>query len=599
MAASMGDAYYRRIVRALEARDFDPLALETCACELLRDEYPGLVPIPGGNDGGIDGAIADLDSASGAEPYPLVVTSEEDVVGNLTNGLKRYLALEGAARRAVVATSRALTPPRRRNLFAHAKKLGFILRQVYDQPALASRLYRSPSWTQQLLGVSGKPAALSALPPVETRPFVETELLGRAEDLEWLGSAVGDRVIVGQPGSGKSYLLHRAAREGHGLFLATRDEERIADAVRAEKPRAIFVDDSHLDPDILGRLRSLRRELGAELDLVAVTWPGSAEAVTEALGVVEPGVRRLELLTRHEIVDLLGSLGVEAVASVDELRVLADQASNRPGLAVTLARLWLEGDWVRVLRGDALRRAWLASLRRLVGEDVADLLAGLALGGRRGMATSELADVLGWSLRDIRRVAPRLAGSGLVRELSRGVLAVEPSILRPNLLGHAFFERTEAELPLGRILELAPNRGATAFEAVQAAAMGYPVPEELLHSLLVSSDVDPTGLVRDPALDAWRLFAKLSEKRAAWAFEQFPGDPSELADAALDSAPGASLALLLRKAAAWQGPLHSQPSHPLRKIQDWMRRIPHDAGDAIQRRLRIVRVARDLSDELG
>ena len=50
------DPLYRQIEQRLGER-LDPHLFERCAVELLREVYPGLVPVTGGDDGGMDGAI--------------------------------------------------------------------------------------------------------------------------------------------------------------------------------------------------------------------------------------------------------------------------------------------------------------------------------------------------------------------------------------------------------------------------------------------------------------------------------------------------------------------------------------------------------------
>lgn len=52
------DPLYRKIEERLGGT-LDPVLFERCAVDLLRDAYPGLTPVAGGGDAGMDGAIPD------------------------------------------------------------------------------------------------------------------------------------------------------------------------------------------------------------------------------------------------------------------------------------------------------------------------------------------------------------------------------------------------------------------------------------------------------------------------------------------------------------------------------------------------------------
>ena len=80
------DPFYRDIIEALNGK-LDPELFEQCATDLLRDIYPGLVPIRGGSDAGMDGAIGDTEGVA----FPLVATTQENVIGNFTKSLKSAL----------------------------------------------------------------------------------------------------------------------------------------------------------------------------------------------------------------------------------------------------------------------------------------------------------------------------------------------------------------------------------------------------------------------------------------------------------------------------------------------------------------------------
>ena len=51
--------------------ELDPKVFEDCVADLIRNTYPGTVPVRGGSDHGFDGAVADGEG----EPYPLIVTT--------------------------------------------------------------------------------------------------------------------------------------------------------------------------------------------------------------------------------------------------------------------------------------------------------------------------------------------------------------------------------------------------------------------------------------------------------------------------------------------------------------------------------------------
>ncbi len=56
------DPLYRAIEAGLQ-EPLDPELFERCAADLLRSSYPGLVPVRGGGDAGMDGAIGEPGAA--------------------------------------------------------------------------------------------------------------------------------------------------------------------------------------------------------------------------------------------------------------------------------------------------------------------------------------------------------------------------------------------------------------------------------------------------------------------------------------------------------------------------------------------------------
>ncbi len=580
------DPFYRQIREALSRR-LDGDLFEACASDLLRERFPTLVPVTGGHDGGVDGEIADGEG----EPFPLVCTTQKRVIDNLAGSLERIRQTGGRRRKVVVATSRALSPKKRRDLRDRARDLGFTLIQVYEQRAMAALLYRSSRWCQDLLDLPGKPAALSVLPPSLNRPLVELELLSRERDGEWLRTTSGDRVVVGGPGVGKTYLLYRLAREGWGLFLASDSEAEIANAIRDQKPEVIIVDDAHADPKRLVRLAGLRREIGARFSIVAATWRGRRDEVAAALNVPEVRIHVLETLPRQQIQQIFEDLGVEA--SDQDLLELVDQASNRPGLATTLAALWLEGDWLPVLRGETLTRDSLSSVRRLVGRDEEGLLAIFGLGGRCGMPVRRVGEKLHVNVLEMRERLALLSAAGVLSEVGGDCLAVQPRAMRSVLLASVFFPQEGARLVDYRdFLDLAPGYDCGVREIVTTAALGARIPAEEMQGLL--RQLDPADYpLRKEAQAAWGTFVRLGKREALWAFEHYPGDFVDIARPGLHSSTEATIQRLLERTEAETS--RSQPSYRARPqleiLWSWLHEtIPE--GETLERRRQAIRAAR-------
>jgi len=322
------DPFYRQIVERLNGL-LDDDDFERCAADILRANHPALVPIRGGSDSGMDGAIADGEG----EPFPLITTTSKNVFGNLTRNLDQYLADGGPRRKAILATSQALTPQKRRNLNRRASELGFTLIQIYDQAAFADLLYHRPEWCRELLNLTGDPPPLSAIPRTD-RPLANTPLVGREADLTWLNHTTGDRLLVGQPGSGKTFLLHQLAQEGKGLFVIRSQIGEIAAQLRviqteAEPLPALMVDDAQNSLELLRDLRHLRQEIGAEFVIIVSGWPGAEELLAATLNLPTTQIHHLDRLTRDEIVQVINAAGVQGPNIL--VHEIVNQAEGLPG----------------------------------------------------------------------------------------------------------------------------------------------------------------------------------------------------------------------------------------------------------------------------
>lgn len=560
------DPLYQRIVAGLGG-SLDPESFERCAADLLRRVYPGLAPVRGGNDAGMDGAVGDGDGPA----FPLVCTTAANVLRNLRGSLQSYLDAGGTRRVAVLATSQALTPRRRRALEHAASGLGFTLANIHDRSDFANGLYRDPKWCVELLNLPHDPAPLSALPRT-LRPLPSGTLVGRDEDLDWLRRTPGDLLLVGQPGTGKTALLAALALAGEGLFVVTEDVGRVLAGVREFQPPALLVDDAHLVPGLLAELRRQRQETGASFRIIADCWQGEREAVARAMGVSTNSVRELERLPRAQIVEVIRDRGLDGNNAL--VREIARQADGRPGLAVTLCDVCLrENSTGPVALGDALAGDVRATFEPLVGRDAISILAGLALGGGSGMQIEDVAEFLGLPLVRLHEAVSRLAAGGVLAEAGWRRVVVRPEALRHALVRDTFFNGPAA-LPVNRLLARAPADEATR-TLIGARARGARIPFADLATRVRRSGDDKV----------WDEFASLGPAECRWVLVERGDDLHEVGVTALQIIPEEAVVRLFAVGVQPNG------EWALTLLDQWAKAGMPGSGEPVSRRRLIAREA--------
>ncbi len=463
------DEYHRRILLALEEH-LDPEVFEQCAVELIGKSGVRVVPVVGGGDAGFDGSVADADAR---RPIPLVVTKSAKLADNLKRSIASAKRHDPALDRAFFATSRSLTPRTRRKLEQVAAQGGVQLIQVYDQAWFAQQLYRDPAWCKRLLGLTGRPRALSRF-PISNRHIEGDHLVGRSRTIEWLRNQTRDCLLVGVPGSGKTFLLNSLADELDALFVVDSDREKIANDIRELSPKAVILDDAHADIGTLKSLIQLRADIAADpLQIIATSWPGYKGEVANALALTDSSTHELGFMDASEMIDVIKAHGVTGPDRL--LSIIRDQAGGKPGLAGTLTALVSAGDARRVLGGEALLDQLAPSLISMLGDDALTLLAHFALGGKAGADPERLAAHTGESDITVHSRLANVAAAGIVDPLSDGRIVIVPEALRAALVRRVFLG--QAGPSYRRALDWVASRYEGIVTLIRASARGAPRPE--------------------------------------------------------------------------------------------------------------------------
>ena len=569
------DPHHRAILERLNER-LDPAVFEECAVDLLRSVFPGIAPVSGGSDMGFDGVIP----TGSSEPIPLIVTTGTDAKRNLKKNLMQLAKLERSPKDVVFATSRRLRPRTRTKLSDLAADLGFRLRQVYDQTGFANELYRDAEWTKKLLNISGRPSALGVV-PLSSRPVIGDAVIGRDGELERLRKLTEDALVVGAPGSGKTFLLRALVNEGRALFLLDTDREAIANAVRDQQPEAVIVDDSHAYPDHLRSLLHVRNQMSADFRVIAVSWLADEEQVRLILPVEEENVIKLGRLPADTIIEIIKSTGI---AEPNELlRTIREQSAGQPGLAVTLAYLCWKDD-TKTLRdvftGEALLKSLLPQLTCLVGDDTALVLGAFALGGRSGYPQDTVARFLEMPKYQLSRRLARLGAAGIIHQFQDGSVAIRPQSLAPALVQRAFFSDVGSLSSYQILFGQAPSESEALEVLIGVRACGAHI-LELERLLEANASTEQLG-----------RYASIGPREAEYVLGKYSGRIVGLAFGVLESLPDKAIPLLLshavRDAQASNNelnyPLYDNSNLPIRKLEDWLVAPGPDSQELGQRR---------------
>ena len=529
----MADTLYNKIVVGLDGAK-DGNKFEACANSLLREKYPWLTWIKGGNDAGFDGAGA----AQGGSRVQLVCTTDKDVIGNVTNSLERTKAEGQKSDTVLVATSRNLSPEQKRNIQKRIEEYGKSWLPIEDQPAFAELIYHSSRWRIELLNIPGNSPPLSRF-PVSDRIFLPLAPIGRDTEIAQLKATTTDLVVFGQPGSGKTHLLAHVAKDTEGLFVVSSTESAILDGIRDEKPKWLIIDDALSSLATMRLLKKFRQETGAVFRVVATCWPGQEAEVAAVLGIADQKPLDLGLLTPLDIKNIIVAAGIGGPDHL--LTELIAQANGKPGLAVTLARLCSRDTIKDVFTGQALARDVKKSLVEMAGKDAVGLLGFFALSGDAGLDIATAAKLAERPQETVRQQAVTMGAAGILQVLHNGHLAIEPIRLRQALVAEVFCV-PGLSLDWESFLPAMPSKG-DALETIICGTMIAEASDDARLQKHILAVAKGGGGIRD----ACRIYCELGRYQALWVLEQFPELLDHVAGPALEHAPKEVIPLILEE----------------------------------------------------
>lgn len=502
-----------------------PSDFEDCAAALIGHEYPGLVPVTGGTDHGLD---AELVKPSG-EVLGLIVTSSRTWEGakkSLRDSLASAQEHKKRVDQVVVANLAEVNRSKRIKLSAIAKEFQCELIQVYDRPWFANALREDPDWRRKILHLEGGAFSLSRSPRGARPDEHQLPTVGRDELLERAESSAHDLVLWGVPGAGKS---HVAGRLSGALFLEWgTPADRLLDDLLTAKPKVVVVDDAGGRIDDIERLLHARRAENLEFRVAVTCWPHETESVADHLPDALP--LEVDLLTVEEIGTLLRERGITRTSVIVHL---LQQAQGRPAWALNLADLLVkQGAWQAVWTGQALRDQIRAFLRRSKAPaEAIYLLATIALVGdvnedqaRTIARLFELSpiqfdrairSVAIAGLVDVRHIRLWDSADGRSFETSYRVV---PRVIAASVVADIYFAGHAVAVPVSDIKRALPELLPGILQTqIYAALLGADAP-------IVPTAAEIVGVLRDLGLGSERdellcTYARVSPECARVVFE--------------------------------------------------------------------------------
>lgn len=444
-----------------------PHDFEDCATSLLSPIHPGLVPVTGGSDFGLDAEITEDERTTG-----IIITSsrswdgaKKSLRGSLCSMRKNKVPVD----RVVVVNLAEANRSKREKLKDIAKEFDCELVQVYDRAWFANQFRENPDWRRKILNIEGGPFSFSRQPRGARPDEQQLSTIGRDALIAEVNESDSDVTLFGVPGVGKS---HVASKLDGALFLERQPTpERLLDDLIETKAALVIVDDVGArlqDLDLLLQLRDAEK-LGYRI--IATCWPHEIDRVADHL----PDTVQFEvdLLTREELGAILRERGISRLSVIVHLLT---QADGRPAWALNLADLLIhESDWKSVWTGNALRDKIFAFLRMSnASDDAVDVLGTLALVDQvNDDQVRRLADLLQIRQPELIRLIRSVAIAGLVdvqdhkhynhetQQIEHTqTYRVQPPIIAASVASEVYFSGTASPVRLRDVKDAFPELAA-------------------------------------------------------------------------------------------------------------------------------------------
>ena len=422
-----------------------------------------------------------------------------------------------------------------------------------------------------LQSTSRSDSGLTRTPRSVRRAICKT-IFGRDDVVAELIAAEGDRLVVGQPGVGKTSVLSIAVNKTRGYFLTNLDEHSLTAKLCEANPSMIAVEDAHLHLERLTALQAIRQEHSLKFRIVADCWPTHRDKLVVSMNLPVSSVIELQPISNRLIIAMAKEVGIGGPDRF--FHHLVRQSMGYPGRAAMLLRCCREGtqkDITEFFTGDSIARWTRKLVEQTSDAEAMDVLSCLALGRDRGIDLSRIATYLELPLSKVQRIVTEFAIGGLVEENRLGLLVVFPEAIRPALIRDFFFGTVPRDVgPFASDWRLT---GLVAMAAVDAYCVGAKIPISELFRMTHVAD----------SREAWERLAAAEGKIADQVLDEKPELFDGLEHVFIRCTPERTICRLIETGPEVRDRLNRQPDRDVRTVEDWVKRgYPTEA--AIPRR---------------